>query len=184
MRISEIAILEELQKTKIYIDMDGVLANFFAEYAKLAGITSGNYRDVPLDKNDPTLNKMIGTDFFDKLPMFDSAPALINLVLQYVPFYNINTSPLRGDHANSEQHKKVWIQKNLPIQPKELIITDRKWKWAKQSDGTPNILIDDRTKIIQQWQQEGGYGIKFQADEDTLNVVKQGLDSFYFNKEN
>ena len=48
---------------------------------------------------------------------------------------------------------------------------------------TPNILIDDRTKIIQQWQQAGGYGIKFQADEDSLNVVKQGLDSFYFNKE-
>ena len=50
-------------------------------------------------------------------------------------------------------------------------------------DGRPNILIDDRTKIIQQWQQAGGYGIKFQADEDSLNVVKQGLDSFYFNKE-
>ena len=57
MRISEIAIPEELKKTKIYIDMDGVLANFFAEYAKLAGMTSGDYRDVPPAKNDPTLNK-------------------------------------------------------------------------------------------------------------------------------
>jgi len=183
MRIFEIAIPEELKKTKIYIDMDGVLANFFAEYAKLAGMTSGDYRDVPPAKNDPTLNKMIGTDFFDKLPMFDSAPALINLVLQYAPSYNINTSPLRGDTANSEKHKRAWIQKNLPVQPKELVITGRKYKWATQPDGTPNILIDDRTKIIQQWQEAGGYGIKFQADEDTLDVVKQGLDSFYFNKE-
>ena len=105
-------------------------------------------------------------------------------VIKKLPFYNINSSPHRGDNANSEQHKKAWIQKNLPIQPKELVITGRKYKWATQDDGTPNILIDDRTKIIQQWQQAGGYGIKFQADEDTLNVVKQGLDSFYFNKEN
>ena len=49
--------------TEIYLDMDGVLADFFAEYAKLAGVTTGSYRDIPPAKVDPTLDKMIGTDF-------------------------------------------------------------------------------------------------------------------------
>ena len=58
--------------------MDGVLADFFAEYAKLAGIKSGNYRDIPPAKTDPTLNKMVGTDFFARLPKFSTTDTLIN----------------------------------------------------------------------------------------------------------
>ena len=57
--------------TKIYLDMDGVLADFFSEYAKLAGVS--DYRDIPPAKQDPTLNKMVGTDFFSILPKFPTA---------------------------------------------------------------------------------------------------------------
>ena len=166
--------------TKIYLDMDGVLANFFAEYAKLAGVTSGNYRDIPPAKADPTLDKMIGTDFFARLPMFATAPQLIQLVLQYVPHYYINSSPLRGDHANSEVHKRAWIKKHLNPQPQGIVITGRKESWAvNKADGSPNILIDDRGKNIQKWVERGGLGIKYQADENSLDTVKQALDSFY-----
>ena len=38
--------------TKIYLDMDGVLANFFAEYAKMAGVN--DYRSIPPASADPT----------------------------------------------------------------------------------------------------------------------------------
>ena len=160
--------------------MDGVLANFFAEYARLAGVTSGNYRDIPPAKADPTLDKMIGTDFFARLPMFATAPNLVNLVLQYVPHYYINSSPLRGDHANSEVHKRARIKKHLNPQPKDIVITGRKESWAvNKADGSPNILIDDRGRNIQRWVERGGLGIKYQADEDSLDTVKQALDSFY-----
>ena len=36
-----------MKKPEVYVDMDGVIADFFTEYAKLAGIESGNYRDIP-----------------------------------------------------------------------------------------------------------------------------------------
>lgn len=165
--------------TEIYLDMDGVLADFFAEYAKLAGVTSGSYRDIPPAKVDPTLNKMIGTDFFARLPMFPSAQKLMQLVLNYTDHYSICSSPLRGDHKNSEHHKRVWISKHLNPQPKDIVITGRKSKWATQPDGTPNILIDDRGKNISDWIAAGGYGIKYQADEDSLESVKMGLDRFF-----
>lgn len=165
--------------TKIYLDMDGVLADFFAEYAKLAGVTSGSYRDIPPAKADPTLNKMVGTDFFYRLPKFNTADSLVGLVLNYVDYYNICSSPLRGDHANSERWKREWIKKNLNPQPRDIVITGQKERWAVNPDGSPNILIDDRGTNIVSWRARGGIGIKYQADEDSLDVIVKGLALAY-----
>ena len=160
---------EAESKPIAYVDMDGVIANFFAEYAKLAGVKSGNYRDIPPAKTDPTLNKMIGTDFFNRLPKFPTTDKLIQLVVKEFGSYKILSSPLRGDHENSKQQKIKWIQRELGIQPDEIIVVGRKESYAVQADGTPNILIDDRGRNIEGWRSRGGYGIKYQADEDPLS---------------
>ena len=81
---------------------------------------------------------------------------------------------MRGDHTNSEEQKRVWISKHLRPGPQEIIITSRKEKYAVQPDGTPNILVDDRSSNITKWDAAGGIGIKYQADEDSLSVVIQG----------
>ena len=164
-----------MKKPEVYLDMDGVLADFFTEYAKLAGIKNGNYRDIPPAKTDPTLQKMVGTDFFGRLPKFPSADSLVNLVVKMFGHYHICSSPLRGDHENAEHWKKVWIEEHLNPQPVDIVITPNKAKWAKQADGTPNILIDDRGSNISAWEAKGGIGIKYQADEDSLQVVVDGL---------
>ena len=160
--------------------MDGVLADFFTEYAKLAGITSGNYRDIPRAKTDPTLNKMIGTDFFARLPECRNAQKVVELALAFAKShgakgYCICSSPLRNDHKNSEIQKKIWIKNHLKPQPIEIVIAADKSKYAVQQDGTPNILIDDRGTNIQGWEAAGGIGIKYQADEDSLSVIVKGL---------
>lgn len=160
---------------EVYLDMDGVLADFFTEYAKLAGIESGNYRDIPPAKTDPTLNKMIGTNFFARLPKFSTADQLVAMVVKIFGHYNICSSPLRGDHENSEKQKKVWLAKHLNPQPLKVVITPRKEKYAVQPDGTPNVLIDDRGDNITKWEAAGGVGIKYQADEDGLDVIVRGL---------
>jgi len=172
--------MDEAPKGKpiAYVDMDGVIANFFAEYAKLAGIKSGNYRDIPPAKADPTLNKMIGTDFFNRLPKFPTTDKLIQLVVKEFGSYKILSSPLRGDHENSKQQKIKWIQRELAIQPDEIIVVGRKDSYAVQADGTQNILIDDRGRNIQGWLSRGGYGIKYQADEDPLSKVAEGIKDF------
>ena len=175
MRLNEIS-----QKTKykpeVFLDMDGVLADFFAEYAKLAGMPPGStYRDVPPAKNDPTLNKMVGTDFFYRLPKFPVADKIVELSVKLFGGYNICSSPLRGDHENSGVQKTRWIKEHLPVQPKHIYIESRKEKHAVQPDGTPNILIDDRKDNIIKWEAAGGIGIKFQADEDGLDVITSGM---------
>jgi 5'(3')-deoxyribonucleotidase len=170
--------------TKIYLDMDGVLADFFHEYAKLAGVPPNkfgkhDYRSIPPAKTDPTLDKMIGTDFFHRLPKFSTADSLVKLVLGYVKSYDICSSPLRGDHANSGHWKREWIKENLNPQPAEIVITGQKEHYAVNADGSPNILIDDRGANIERWRSRGGIGIKYQADEDSLTIVKQGLTRVY-----
>ena len=44
--------------------------------------------------------------------------------------------------------------------------------------GIPNILIDDRGLNIQRWRDAGGFGIKYQADEDSLQKVTDGLKAY------
>ena len=57
-------LIRATENTKIYLDMDGVLADFFHEYAKLAGVPADkfgkhDYRSIPPAKADPTLDKMV-----------------------------------------------------------------------------------------------------------------------------
>ena len=166
--------------SKVYLDMDGVLCDFFEEYAKLAEIPpdeSGrySYRNIPPAKSDPTLNKMVGTDFFARLPKCPTADTLVNMVSNVFGHYNICSSPLRGDHENSAKQKKIWISNHLNPQPRDIIITADKSKYAVQEDGTPNVLIDDRGDNITRWEAAGGVGIKYQADENGLDTVTKGL---------
>ena len=175
MRLKEIS-QKNKYRPEVFLDMDGVLADFFAEYAVLAGLPAGSsYRDVPAAKNDPTLNKMIGTDFFYRLPKFPVADAIVGLAVKFFGGYNICSSPLRGDHENSGVQKSRWIREHLNPQPQHIYIESRKEKHAVQPDGTPNILIDDRKDNIIKWEAAGGIGIKFQADEDGLDVIIKGL---------
>lgn len=163
---------------KIYLDMDGVLADFFSEYAKLAGVASGKYREVPPAKVDPTLDKIVGTDFFARLPKFSTADSLIQVVLSFTGEYHICSSPLRGDHEGSAKYKQIWIENHLNPQPASVILTGRKYKYAKKN-GAPNILIDDRRSNIAEWQAAGGFGIKYQADEDSLHMVEESLQRIF-----
>ena len=177
MRASDLNLPEGME---VYLDMDGVLADFFHEYAKLAGVPANeygkhDYRSIPPAKADPTLDKMVGTDFFARLPKFPSTDKLVDIVVNAAGSYNICSSPLRGDYEGSAKYKSVWIKKHLNPQPQHVYITPNKAKYAKNADGMPNVLIDDRGSNISAWEAAGGIGIKYQADENSLKMILDGL---------
>ena len=168
-------------KPTVYLDMDGVLADFFGGVEKLYGVEHWKQltNDKTKDLKKEVIDRITGTDFFATLPKFSTADALIDMVKQFTGgTFSINTSPLRGDHENSGKYKKVWISNNIE-QPAEIIVTGRKESYAKnKASGTPNILIDDRPVNIQRWQGAGGYGILYQANRDSLDKVKKGLEDY------
>ncbi len=168
-------------KPTVYLDMDGVLADFFGGVEKMYGVDHWKKltNDKTKDLKKEVIDRITGTDFFATLPMFQSAPELISMVKEFTGGnFSINTSPLRGDNENSAKYKKVWISNNIE-QPDEVIVTGRKESYAKdKASGTPNILIDDRPINIQRWQSAGGYGILYQANRDSLDKVKKGLEGY------
>tara|TARA_Y100000592_G_scaffold69815_1_gene108638 strand:+ start:1896 stop:3056 length:1161 start_codon:yes stop_codon:yes gene_type:complete len=168
-------------KPTVYLDMDGVLADFFGGVEKMYGVEHWKQltNDKTKDLKKEVIDRITGTDFFATLPKFPSSDELINMVKKFTGGkFSINTSPLRGDHENSGKYKKVWISNNIE-QPDEIIVTGRKESYAKdKGTGTPNILIDDRPINIQKWQAAGGYGILYQANRDSLDKVKKGLEGY------
>ena len=168
-------------KPIVYIDMDGVLADFFGGVEKLYGVQHWKdlSQDNKLDLKQEVINRIQGTDFFATLPKFQTADNLITMVKKFTGgTFSINTSPLRGDNENSGKYKKLWIAQNIE-QPEQIIITGRKESYAKdKASGTPNILIDDRPVNVQRWQGAGGYGILYQANRDPLSKVQQALDNY------
>ena len=168
-------------KPTVYLDMDGVLADFFGGVEKMYGVEHWKQltNDKTKDLKKEVIDRITGTDFFATLPKFQSADQLIDIVQKFTGGkFSINTSPLRGDNENSGKYKKVWISNNIE-QPDEIIVTGRKETYAKdKGTGTPNILIDDRPVNIQRWQGAGGYGILYQANRDSLDKVKKGLEDY------
>ena len=168
-------------KPTVYLDMDGVLADFFGGVEKMYGVQHWKQltNDKTKDLKAEVINRITGTDFFATLPKFQSADALIDMVKKFTGGkFSINTSPLRGDHENSTKYKKIWISNNIE-QPDEIIVTGRKESYAKdKASGTPNILIDDRPVNVERWQGAGGYGILYQANRDSLTKVKEALENY------
>ena len=168
-------------KPNVYIDMDGVLADFFGGVEKLYGV--GHWKELnadnKLDLKQEVINRISGTDFFATLPEFPTADQLIDMVKKFTGgSFSILTSPLRGDHENSSKYKKIWIQNNIK-NPNDIVITGRKESYAKdKASGTPNILIDDRPVNIERWQGAGGYGILYQANRDSLTKVQTALEQY------
>tara|TARA_Y100000114_G_scaffold154074_1_gene175328 strand:- start:424 stop:1596 length:1173 start_codon:yes stop_codon:yes gene_type:complete len=168
-------------KPIVYLDMDGVLADFFGGVEKMYGVEHWKQltNDKTKDLKKEVIDRITGTDFFATLPKFPTADGLIEMVKKFTGGkFSINTSPLRGDHENSAKYKKLWISNNIE-KPDDIVVTGRKESYATdKGTGTPNILIDDRPVNIQRWQAAGGYGILYQANRNSLDTVKKGLEGY------
>ena len=166
---------------EVYVDMDGVLADFFGEWAKLDG--KDHYKDMDNKEAKLHLVKDHPTYWID-LPVLPNAGKLLGYIKKNFGHYKICSSPLAGD-PNCEPQKRLWVKKHLTsFPPDQVIITENKAAYAIQADGTPNILIDDFGPNISGWDSAGGIAIKHK--DYKLNrtlaaleeIKKQRMESF------
>lgn len=155
----------------IYLDMDGVIADFFGGIAKHYGVD--HWKMVKEDK----IYGLKGSNFFYTLNAFETSHQLVDEVEKIAKENNmdwgINSSPLRGDMMNSAFHKRRWLEL-YDFMPKveNLVFTGQKENYAtNRIDGSPNILIDDKPTNIKKWIEKGGIGIRYQANEDDLEYL-------------
>jgi hypothetical protein len=159
------------------LDMDGVIANFYAGVTRVTG--HAEPRAMALQDIEDTMASFKGTDFFYQLPKYEQADQLIALVNKTTGGdWYILSSPLKYDREGSAKHKAAWIRNNLKIQPKGMHFTGDKAQYAVQPDGTPNILIDDYPKYLNSWMDNGGIGVKYKGHVGNIEDVKATLDKY------
>lgn len=147
----------------IYLDMDGVLADFFGGIEQHFGLE--HWKD--LGDVEAKLMELKGTDFFNLLEPFPTTFKLIDYV-KSTGDWGICSSPLRKDEYNSAYWKRIWLEGHLIMPPvTKCIFTHRKHRYAVDKyTGHANILIDDKPSNCAEWEMHGGIAIRYQANQD------------------
>jgi hypothetical protein len=158
----------------IYLDMDGVIADFFGAIANRFGVDHWK----TIQDREIAFASLANTNFFDTIPcFFDRETNLSAHIVEHVKHFafdneigwGICSSPMRGDTNNSAYWKRIWLERMnfAPPLVENMVFTSNKHKYAtSRLDYRPNILIDDKPENIHRWEQAGGIGIRFQCNED------------------
>ena len=102
-----------------------------------------------------------------------NAASFIRGVKHLASKFSILSSPLQSNVEQSSQEKSQWLQNHMKnIQPQSVIFDHEKFKFAKQANGTPNILIDDFDTNVKLWISNGGIGI-LHVDKDYQHSLQQ-----------
>lgn len=171
--------LKDLSYSKpiVYVDMDGVLADLYNYASEIHDVD--HYKEMTKDQWEAFFKDSDAYHLFRSIPKFETANKLIDLVISYAGSYRILSSPLNYDREGSIKGKKEWIESHLPIKPEQAIFETDKYKYALQPDGSPNILIDDYRVNTTKWDLAGGIAIKYQADEDSLEIINDVLEKVF-----
>jgi 5'(3')-deoxyribonucleotidase len=160
---------------KIYLDMDGVIADFDTRFKNLSGMNPRDFEDKYgknkfwdfIDEGD---NKV---RFWAGIPPMPEAKELIDYASKYD--YEILTAPSikKQSLLGKNLWMKKWVGKGLfPSKPK-LNFKPAKEKHLIKPNLTPNdILIDDKQSTIDNWNNAGGTGIFFQSTSQAINDLK------------
>jgi hypothetical protein len=159
---------------KIYLDMDGVVANFEKRYIELFNESPGSSRDRKEFSNNWT--KFIEGKNFETLDWWPGGPELIT----YLGKNKLDVEILSSSGGNKYhdlvvEQKKKWIETfNLPETWKVNIVAGRK---KKAEFATPDsILIDDTLDVIEAFNKAGGIGIHHKDVGNTIMLLDILLD--------
>ena len=154
---------EFTRRPHLYLDMDGVQADFFTAWARLFG--QERYKDIgdkpareasiqDLSNRGPEFVEQ----FFATLPVLPSFAALLSWLKSNDVDFTVLSAPLRGNHEASIQGKLTWLDRHNPGTSARAIFTGDKQRYAV-TQGQPNVLVDDFKKYIAAWRDAGGIGI-------------------------
>lgn len=160
-----------------YIDMDGVIADFFGGLAKEFNVN--HWKDIPTQQE--VIDKLTGTDFFSRISIFPTTIKFLHMIERYTRGrWAILSTPLKGDEENSSKHKDIWLDNLFGYAfdndfNKKRFYSAHKWKFATLYGEKQNLLIDDRPTNLEEFQNKGGLTIRYQANESKMDNLENKL---------
>ncbi len=160
---------------KIYFDMDGVLADFNRGIKEFCGINPLKQELKSQAQDDEMWLKVKEVDhFYDKLKPMPGALEMFEILWkEYGEKCEILTGipkPHRGI-AHSGEDKTAWAHRLLSKDLKVNIVYREEKK--NYCNGPEYILIDDLSKNIKEWTDNGGTGILFTSAKDVLTRIDE-----------
>jgi len=185
MKIKEI--LKEDEESKmphVYLDMDGVQADFFGAWSKRSGVDHWK----AIGDKEAEINQLAHSsakevyDFFHDLDTLSGGMQVISWLRKNNIPYTVLSAPLRGPYADaSKQAKHDWLDKHHSGSSGSAIFTSNKQKYA-MNGGRPNVLIDDFGKYLNAWREAGGIAVKHEdqyEDPDTGKHTIEKLEKIF-----
>ena len=155
---------------QIYCDMDQVLVNFMGGANKaLAAQGLGTFQTIEKNVKWEALSKV--PKFWANLEPMSDAMMLWRYIKPHQPY--ILSTPSKH-MATCKPEKIEWVRKHLgAVEQIHLVPRENKQKFAVNSDGTPNLLIDDYEKNIKEWVAKGGIGIRHINSINTISQLRK-----------
>jgi len=150
----------------IYLDLDGVIADFDKRFTELAGMGPREYEDsFGREKFWDFIDIKHKIKFFSQMDWMPEGKKLYNFIKQFD--HKLLSAPSKNDA--SKIGKRIWTKENTPETQLILSPAYNKKNYADKS----NILIDDRESNIQQWREAGGIGILFKSTDQVIDELKK-----------
>ena len=150
-------------RKQIYLDCDGVLADFDAGAEAIFGMPPEAF-EKRHGAREFWRRLALAEDFFGALPPLPDAQALYEAVRHKDPI--ILTGMPRGDWA--EPQKRRWAERHFPGVP--VITTMAALKHEHRHPG--DVLVDDRDKHRHLWENQGGVFIHHKDAQSSIAELK------------
>ena len=160
---------------KIFIDMDGVLADFDGGVELHCGITPiAQDAKRPEDYDDKLWEAVRKVPhFYDILKPMPGATEMFHLIYsQYGADCEILTGIPKEKRGivTAAEDKVAWMKRFLSEDVKvNTVLAKEKQLFCRSRE---DILIDDYSKNIRRWEEAGGTGIYHKSAEETVAVLK------------
>ena len=179
MQMNIIEIENNKRMPHLYLDQDGVQADFFGAWADMHNVP--HYKSIPnpeeaINELANSSSEQVYSFFKDLKPLTGGMRIVMWLKDNKIP-YTVLSAPLRGPFKQeSIDGKKHWLDQYNPGTSSDAIFTSGKFKYATQ-DGEPNVLVDDFGRSVEAWSTAGGIAVKHE-DSNTAHTIHE-LEKIY-----
>lgn len=153
--------------SKIYLDMDGVIADFYKRYFERYGLAP---REAEKKKEfNKYFDDFIKTRQFATLDLMPGTTSgIAYLIRSGVPVEILSSTAREEFYDNISSQKEEWLHKH-GINFKTNFVPGKKHKYKF---ATPDsIIIDDTESVIDDWNKAGGIGILHRDWDTTMAIL-------------